>query len=156
MLPAPDLPSRRSLPVNKRKGSANYARQSRTAASQLGGVSVWSWSWWRQALPPPSLPLLSSYSQGLPGWRPIPNSRTGQQMLPYRPAPPISSLHLKSKDPRLRWHSAPCLKVGGRGRGGPYGWTLQLTQEVQGEESLALGWDPPRLPLLGCAVSAEQ
>lgn len=75
-------------------------------------------------------------------------------------AVPAGATHLQppsqEQRPKLRWHPAPCLKVSGRGRGGPYGWTLQLTQEVQGEESLALGWDPPRLPFLGCAVSAEQ
>lgn len=152
MLPAPDIPSHWSLSVNKRKGSANYTRQSRTAASQLGGVSVWSWSWWRLALPPPPPPRppIPFYSQGLPGWRPGPDFRTGQQMLPYRQVPPTSSLGLKSKDPRLRWYPAPCLKVGGRGRGGPYGWTLQLTQEVRGEPGTRLGSAPPAAPRLCC------
>lgn len=156
MLPAPDIPSHRSLLVNKRKGSANYTRQSRTAASQLGGVSVWSWSWCRLALPPPSPPspptpcILRDYLGGGRAQTPEQGSRCCHSGRCH--PPPASASRAKPQGSGGTRHPAWRL-AGGEGvvlTAGPSSWHRKCG------ESLALGWDPPRLPLLGCAVSVEQ
>lgn len=147
MLCAPDIPSRRSLPVNKRKGSANYARQSHTAASQLGGVSVLELELVEAGSPtsfsPPTstpTPVLRDYLGG--GWAPTPGQGSRCCDTAHHHPPSASASRAKTRGSGGTRHPAPCLKVGGRGRGGPYDWTLQLTQEVQGEPGTGLGIRP--------------
>lgn len=155
MLPAPDIPSHWSLSVNRRKGSAitlDKAAQLRVSweefpfgagAGGAGAPTSFSPS-------PPSPSILRDY---LGGGRALTLELGSKCCHSGRcHPPPGSASRAKTRGSGGTRHPAWRL-AGGEGvvlTAGPSSWHRKCG------ESLALGWDPPRLPLLGCAVSAEQ